>query len=48
LRGRLRERSARRDANAAFPITDELLAKYIRGFDIPSEEEAWIVQATFD
>lgn len=48
LLGRLRERSVRRDANAAFPITDELLAKYVQGFDIPSGEEAWIVQATFD
>jgi predicted kinase len=48
LRDRLRERSARRDANAAFPITDDLLAKYVQGFEFPSEQEAWIVQATFD
>lgn len=48
LRNRLKGRAARRDANAAFPITDELLAKYAQGFEFPSEEEAWIVRAEFD
>ncbi len=38
LRQRLDARAERFDANAAFPITDELLAHYLRVFEPPSDE----------
>jgi predicted kinase len=38
LRRRLHARSERFDANAAFPITDELLDHYLRVFEPPSGE----------
>lgn len=38
LRQRLVVRAARFDANAAFPITDDLLASYLRDFEPPSGE----------
>ena len=44
LRERLIQRANRNDANAAFPITHELLRHYIRGFEPPSEEDAWTVE----
>ncbi|EPY4142222.1 TPA: ATP-binding protein [Klebsiella pneumoniae] len=44
LRERLIKRASRHDANAAFPITEERLQRYIRGFEPPSDKEAWIVQ----
>jgi hypothetical protein len=38
LRARLRGRVERFDANAAFPITEELLARYLENFEPPSGE----------
>ena len=38
LRRRLAERAARRDADAAFEITEELLAAYLAGFEAPEGE----------
>ncbi|WGR56491.1 ATP-binding protein (plasmid) [Paracoccus versutus] len=44
LRERLINRASRRDANAAFPITDDLLQRYIQGFEPPSGQDAWTVE----
>ncbi|MEQ2525171.1 ATP-binding protein [Robertmurraya yapensis] len=38
LRERLKVRSKRFDANAAFPITDEILERYLNGFEVPFQE----------
>ncbi len=38
LRARLHERRERFDANAAFPITDDILTSYLAGFEEPSGE----------
>jgi len=38
LRRRLTRRSARVDANAAFPITDEILDRYRNDFEAPRDE----------
>ena len=38
LRQRLDERSRRSDANAAFPITQDLLTSYLAGFEEPNGE----------
>ena len=38
LRARLRERRNRFDANAAFPVTDEILDTYLRSFQEPCGE----------
>lgn len=38
LRERLRIRSQRFDANAAFTITDEILNSFLNGFEVPSGE----------
>jgi predicted kinase len=38
LRQRLRGRNERRDANAAFPIHEDQLDSYLRGFEWPSGE----------
>ncbi|EFM12686.1 conserved hypothetical protein [Paenibacillus curdlanolyticus YK9] len=38
LRKRLRIRSERFDANAAFPITEEILSSYLSGFEMPVGE----------
>ncbi len=38
LRRRLAERAHRVDANAAFPVTDEILAAYLEGFEAPDGE----------
>lgn len=43
LRERLIHRASRCDANAAFPITDDLLQRYIQGFEPPSGQDAWTV-----
>jgi predicted kinase len=43
LRRRLATRNARRDANAAFPITDALLAHYIRSFEVPVGEGETVI-----
>ncbi|RUM23853.1 ATP-binding protein [Rhizobium vallis] len=44
LRERLNYRASRRDANAAFPIADELLHRYIQGFEPPHHENEWRVE----
>jgi predicted kinase len=48
LRRRLTARAARFDANAAFPITDDLLAQYLDNFEPPADEgeEIIVVAAT--
>ena len=38
LRSRLRSRAGRFDANAAFPITEAILASYLAGFEEPMDE----------
>ncbi|GMK37357.1 hypothetical protein PCCS19_04100 [Paenibacillus sp. CCS19] len=43
LRRRLKVRSERFDANAAFPITEELLTTFINGFEEPSGEGEIII-----
>jgi predicted kinase len=45
LRQRLRGRNERRDANAAFPIGDDLLDTYLRGFEWPSGEGETLLPA---
>ena len=45
LRERLRQRAQRFDPNAAFPITDELLERLLRGFEVPSGEGEEVVVA---
>ncbi len=47
LRRRLLERSGRFDANAAFPITDELLTSYAAGFEEPQGEGEEIIDGSF-
>lgn len=43
LRRRLKVRSERFDANAAFPITEELLTTFINGFEEPEGEGETII-----
>lgn len=43
LRERLAERAGRFDANAAFPITDERLTRFLTSFEAPSGEGEEIV-----
>jgi predicted kinase len=43
LRERLAERAGRFDANAAFPITDELLTHFLTSFEPPSGEGEEII-----
>lgn len=43
LRRRLQIRSERFDANAAFPITEELLTRFISGFEEPIDEGEVII-----
>lgn len=38
VRRRLKERAGRFDANAAFPITDQVLEQYLAGFEEPDGE----------
>lgn len=45
LRERLRIRSQRFDANAAFTITEEILSSYLKGFEVPSGEGEMIIEA---
>ncbi|WFB61167.1 ATP-binding protein [Paenibacillus sp. BR1-192] len=45
LRERLRIRSQRFDANAAFTITEEILSSFLKGFEVPSGEGEIIVEA---
>ena len=46
LRQRLHARAERFDANAAFPVTDELLAHYLRVFERPSGEGEEVIVVT--
>ncbi len=43
LRQRLDERSQRFDANAAFPITEDILTSYLSGFEEPNGEGEEII-----
>ena len=43
VRARLKVRSARFDANAAFPITDDILSFYLNAFEEPSGEDEIVV-----
>lgn len=43
LRQRLQARAERRDADAAFPITDALLARYLQAFEPPSGEGEQVI-----
>lgn len=45
LRERLRIRSQRFDANAAFTITQEILSSYLKGFEVPSGEGEIMIEA---
>jgi len=45
LRERLHGRAARFDANAAFPITEGLLARYLESFEPPSGEGEEVITA---
>lgn len=46
LRQRLATRATRRDADAAFPITEEILREYLRNFEEPHGEDEEIIDAT--
>ena len=46
LRRRLDERAGRRDANAAFPVTEDVLAIYLSGFEVPHGEDEQIITVT--
>jgi predicted kinase len=45
LRQRLAERSQRFDANAAFPITEDILTSYLSGFEEPNGEGEEVITA---
>ncbi|MFF2448379.1 AAA family ATPase [Neobacillus sp. NPDC058068] len=44
LRERLKIRSNRFDANAAFPITEEILASFLNGFEVPKGEGEIVIK----
>ncbi|WP_063510420.1 AAA family ATPase [Paenibacillus gorillae] len=44
LRRRLLIRSERFDANAAFPITEDILIQYLNGFETPSGEGETVIE----
>ncbi|KRE35405.1 hypothetical protein ASG81_20950 [Paenibacillus sp. Soil522] len=44
LRKRLRIRSQRFDANAAFPITEDILATFLNGFEAPLDEGEIVIE----
>ncbi|KZZ83512.1 AAA family ATPase [Bacillus sp. SJS] len=44
LRKRLKIRSKRFDANAAFPITEEILSAFLKGFEVPSDEGEIVIE----
>lgn len=44
LRERLRIRSQRFDANAAFTITDEILNSFLHGFEVPTGEGVIVIE----
>jgi len=43
IRARLAERNQRLEANAPFPITDDILARFAAGFEEPVDEGALVV-----
>lgn len=45
LRQRLLIRSGRFDANAAFPITEEILTRFLSGFETPAGEGELVIEA---
>lgn len=45
LRQRLLIRSERFDANAAFPITDDILTRFLSGFETPAGEGETVIEA---
>lgn len=45
LRQRLLLRSERFDANAAFPITEDILTRFLSGFEIPDREGETVIEA---
>ncbi|WP_042214529.1 AAA family ATPase [Paenibacillus borealis] len=45
LRHRLQIRSGRFDANAAFPITEEILTRFLSGFETPEGEGELVIEA---
>lgn len=45
LRRRLAQRSDRFDANAAFPVTDDLLDRFLSSFEEPADEGEMVVSA---
>jgi predicted kinase len=44
LRERLRIRSQRFDANAAFPITEAILTSFLNGFEVPEDEGEIVIE----
>ena len=44
IRERLRIRSERFDANAAFPVTEEILTSFLEGFEIPRGEGELVIE----
>lgn len=48
LRSRLKLRAARFDANAAFPISDAMLGKFLSGFEAPQGEGELVVDTGAD
>jgi hypothetical protein len=44
LRERLSIRSQLFDANAAFPITEEILTSFLNGFEVPSGEGEIVIE----
>lgn len=44
LQTRLKKRSERFDANAAFPITDDILTAYLHGFEEPLNEGEIVIE----
>lgn len=44
LRKRLKTRSQRFDANAAFPITEEMLTFFLNGFEVPTDEGEIVIE----
>ncbi|WP_078380049.1 AAA family ATPase [Sutcliffiella halmapala] len=44
LRERLQIRSQRFDANAAFPITEEILTAFLLGFEVPTDEGEIVIE----
>jgi predicted kinase len=44
VRRRLELRATRFDANAAFPITEQVLQQYMAGFEAPSGEDEEVIE----